>query len=112
VRSGAAKGSGRIPARSGLDPGPIAFRSHFAALQPVQSLPASLVRVLKHAGPPAENLAQPIELLERICTRLGAGELIDLRPAVCLAFGLPPLLVPALSAIEPVSRAPIEPERA
>jgi hypothetical protein len=32
VRSGAAKGSGRIPARSGLDPGPIVFRSHFAAL--------------------------------------------------------------------------------
>ena len=32
MRSGAAKGSGRIPARSGLDPGPIVFRSHFAAL--------------------------------------------------------------------------------
>jgi hypothetical protein len=38
VQSGAAKGSGRIPARSGLDPGPIAFRSHFAALQPEGAL--------------------------------------------------------------------------
>jgi hypothetical protein len=79
---------------------------------PVQSLPPSLVAVLTDAGPPAEELAQPIELLEGVCTRLGVGEPIDVGPAVCLAFGLPPLLIPALSAIEPVRQASIELERA